>query len=369
MNAQKPWSTGISPLIASVLLIAFTMTVAMTVGPFFTDTLKSTQDGTTEKTKKVTTAANLRLRIHSVKYNRATSNLTVSIQNKGGQAVNDISLTVFGDKIYHKTYNRSLNEKEVDNFEIEAGDHWKLRSIKASLNNYSVSTERELNGRPAEQELVGYWAMDEGQSIFINDSISGSYGKLYNGSNTCYGGVCPDWVSGKYLTSIGYDGINDDVRVQADSGELDVSNELRTDFSVTFQFKTSCSDCGLYHVSGDKEVCNNGHDRHIYLQNGNIKQRVWNGETISSSGKNFSDGKWHHVVQRVKKNTGQAIFVDGVKVASGNKDESDFDWAEYIHIGASCDAGKTYLNGKIDEVRIWNTALSSNRIKDPVTLE
>ncbi len=151
-------------------------------------------------------------------------------------------------------------------------------------------------------------------------------------------------------------------------------DEPETNITHEFWFKTSSSNAGLFSVEAFDKEQNKGHDRHIYLKNGNIYARVWSNEIINSSGKNYADGNWHHIAHVIGTGaSGQKIYVDGNLVASGSKSGSDFNWQDRILIGYSEDAGSKYLNGYIDEVRIWRSTLSADVIKKwkdkPATLD
>lgn len=134
---------GISPLIASVLLMAFTLSIAMLAGPFFTDTLKSTQDGTSEQTKKIATAANLRLKIHSASYNHSAGELSVTVQNKGDEHDSNISVAAFGDNAYQKDFGQELETNGIGVFSLDVGTDPRIEKVEVSLTNYSTTASRE----------------------------------------------------------------------------------------------------------------------------------------------------------------------------------------------------------------------------------
>lgn len=133
-------------MIASVLLIAFTMTVAMTVGPFFTDTLKSTQQGTTEKANKVSTTANLRLQIRSVNYNYSSEELAVTVQNAGEEYESNISVAAFGDNTYQKEFDQDLARREIKVFNLDTDNHPSIEDVEISLTDYPVTASEEFEG-------------------------------------------------------------------------------------------------------------------------------------------------------------------------------------------------------------------------------
>ena len=81
---------------------------------------------------------------------------------------------------------------------------------------------------------------------------------------------------------------------------------------------------------------------------------------IDTTGLNLADGQWHHVAYTYGGNTGgQKIYVDGILRASGFKSQSDFNWDNRVYIGHSAYAGQPYFQGTMDDVAIWNTALTA----------
>lgn len=137
--------------------------------------------------------------------------------------------------------------------------------------------------------------------------------------------------------------------------DLDVSE---TSYSVSFWFRTTQANTGLFGVTSGN-LGADGHDRHVYLNGGNIRARTWNNETISSTGKNYADNQWHHVAHVVGTAAGgQRLYVDGVQVAAGIKAQSDFNWQNRVHIGFSNDAvAATHHQGQIDDLSIWSETL------------
>ena len=59
---------------------------------------------------------------------------------------------------------------------------------------------------------------------------------------------------------------------------------------------------------------------------------------------------------------GQKLYVDGLLLASGTKAQSDFDWQERVHFGFSNDAASNYLEGTLDDARIYDRTLSAAEI-------
>lgn len=144
------------------------------------------------------------------------------------------------------------------------------------------------------------------------------------------------------------------------SSTIDVSE---TDFTVSIWFKSSHPDCGIFSVDvGERGA--GGHDRHLYLQEGNLTARLWSNETISTSGINYADGQWHRISYVIGQSVGgQKIYVDGDLRASGIKSSSDFKDQTGINIGFSNDAASDYFQGEIAEVSLWSEARSVRDIE------
>ncbi|MFN8166739.1 MAG: LamG-like jellyroll fold domain-containing protein [Bacteroidia bacterium] len=129
-----------------------------------------------------------------------------------------------------------------------------------------------------------------------------------------------------------------------------------TDYTYELDFKTTEGYVGLSSVrDGD---LSGSFDRDLYLEEGEIRHRLYSEETIGSTGHYYADGLWHHVAVVVESGVGQRIYVDGDEVANGGMDHSDFNWDNTINIGF---AGN-FMNGEIDNIRLWNVVRTPSEI-------
>ena len=152
-----------------------------------------------------------------------------------------------------------------------------------------------------------------------------------------------------------FDGADDFV-----SAALDLSE---TSCTVSLWLKTSVTDCGLYSVV-DGDLGTNGYDRSLYTSHGDVAGRIYSEETIASSGTDYADGDWHHLVYTYgSAASGQRIYVDGQLVASGSKAYSDFTWQTGVNIGFANEGASRFFDGWIDDVAIWNQTLSEAQIQ------
>ncbi len=209
---------------------------------------------------------------------------------------------------------------------------------------------------PGEVEEL-YWAgttslhlpFDEAPGERVFQDATGQH------DGACSGTACPTaGVAGRLNQAALFES-NDYV-----AAEVDVSE---TTYAVSLWFKTACDACGIFSV--DKGTRGSeGHDRHLYLQNGNLCARVYDHEIICTSGTNYADGQWHHVVHTFGGAVGsQKIYVDGIQKKSGSIAASDFTWQTGVNIGFSNDANSSYFNGDIDDVRVFHQALSADQVQ------
>jgi len=165
----------------------------------------------------------------------------------------------------------------------------------------------------------------------------------------------PTYANGTEGQAIQFNGIDDYVNVDVNIPE--------NGCTVAFWFKTTNPDCGLYSVVLNLLASGGDNDRNIYLTEGTVGARIWNEEIIVGAGLNVADGQWHHMVHTYGDAVGgQHLYIDGLLQASGAKAQSDFDWQERIHLGWSIDAVSPFMEGMIDETRIYNTTLSAAEI-------
>lgn len=185
--------------------------------------------------------------------------------------------------------------------------------------------------------LTNHWKFDEASGGTGTDAAGGATATLFNN---------PARVAGVSGNAVSFNGTN-----QYAQATVNVSENVS---AVSLWFRTTQSSGGLFSVVDGSS----SFDRCVFLNGGNISSYIWSGETIISSGEDYADGQWHHVVHTFGGAIGgQKLYVDGVQVASGGKAQSDFNWQTAIKIGHAPNAGSPYFNGQIDDVRIYNAGL------------
>jgi len=202
------------------------------------------------------------------------------------------------------------------------------------------------------QPYVFSLSFDEGS--VSGDTVTDIGGR---GNNATLNGGAKVVSNGKYGNAIEFDGTDDYIEVEVDVPEKN--------FTMALWIKTDSPDVGVYSVL-DGPAGDGGHDRHFYIQDGNICFRVWQGAGWCTTTQ-VSDGQWHHIALSVASGEGQTVYVDGQEVATFDYDHSDFDWQKRVWIGFSNDAANQYFKGLIDEAIYYSAPLSAAELAGMIT--
>ena len=216
-----------------------------------------------------------------------------------------------------------------------------LTLLAVSPNLLAVSTDG----------LVGVWLFDDGNGTAVVDSSgNGLDGEVAAGN--------PQWVDGKFGGAMEFGGA--DMVTVADNDALDL-----TSFTVA-AWINSPGTSGKWHVIAAKETRNpTGRNYGIFghVNSGVIHYSFTAGGWKSYDAKtNVTDGTWHHVAATYEKPNFK-LYIDGevdAEVAPNADPETN---ASPLYIGG-CDIGGYWMTGAIDEVAVYNRALSQEEISE-----
>ncbi len=204
------------------------------------------------------------------------------------------------------------------------------------------------------ENITGLWLFDEGEGTVASDSSSqNSEGQIHGAT----------WVDGKFGKALQFDGTDDWVEVQHSEN---VAFEAGTSFSLTAHFKGT--------VVGGSLAGKNYEDKTqatpwymIWNGGGNNKVTFFLRDSASANSRpesttEIGDDQWHFVAGVANTDTGKAsIWIDGKMEAEVDFNAEDgYGTAEGVfHIGRHFDR---YTNGIIDEVALFNVALTEDDI-------
>ena len=250
-------------------------------------------------------------------------------------------------------YMRSSSRIEKSKASTVENQNW--RAIGLTLTGFLIIFMLFSSNTTASVEgnLVGMWHFDEatGDTLF-DSSANMNNGKIHGAS----------WATGINGSALSFDGKNDYIDIP-DSPSLDPSGE----FSIEVWFKSDkwFSSNGWSATILSKYTDSNNQFRIAFdeSQNGRIgvSAKVRGIEIGRMGIGGVSLNIWHHLA--VVFTNPIKIYLDGVDITS----ENTCTWSRYtgdshLYIGKRGDGG--FFNGIIDEVTIYNKALTPKEIKE-----
>jgi arylsulfatase A-like enzyme len=200
---------------------------------------------------------------------------------------------------------------------------------------------------------VAYWKFDETSGLSAADSSGNGYtGVLVNG---------PAWSSGHVDGALNFDGVNDYVSTVDDP--LDLTGSLTI---VGWVYHTNNS--LVHHIASKNQnkiatpwqlAILTSNKLRSYTRGNNIDQMIDSSDVVSLNA-------WHHVVfVRDAANSKVTFYIDGVQDSGGWKAYTPAQVAASAvtaKIGSRADAAANFFSGKLDDLRIYDRALSSVEI-------
>lgn len=224
-------------------------------------------------------------------------------------------------------------------------------------------TRVERRNAPSSAGLVAYLPLDEGNGNTTADlSLNGHTGTLTNS---------PLWTTGKYGNALQFDGVNDYVEVAQPSAFAFGNGN----FTISMWFKRASTNrvdnlIAIWTPSQNKANCeiyfgdptsNNQLKTRLTTNNGSW--RVW------SSGTAITDSNWHQITFIYTSNYTYRFFIDGNLTSTTYDPGYSLDpAAQYVRIGGR--GPEDYsgsFNGSIDEVKVWNRALTTAEVQNSYT--
>jgi hypothetical protein len=212
---------------------------------------------------------------------------------------------------------------------------------------------------------LSYWRLDESSGSLLDTSTENNWG-TYQGTVTlsqtgALGG------SGDSNTAVKFNGSNAFVSTSH-------SYTNPTNFSLEAWIKTSTSSGGRIIGFGDSQTGTSTYrDRNIYMSDsGQIYFGVAPGGIVTTinTAASYNNDAWHHIVATQSSTSGMTLYVDGVSRATSSSGTSAQNYTGYWKIGfdslSSWSGTHTsnYFNGTIDEVAVYNYALTSTQVAD-----
>ncbi|MBI5138945.1 MAG: LamG domain-containing protein [Candidatus Vogelbacteria bacterium] len=240
-----------------------------------------------------------------------------------------------------RVYDRALGATEIAAL---------YKTDKARVQSQTNQVNRLTNG------LVGYWTFDgkDSGSTYTVDK-TGSYNLTFTGSSA---------VPGKLGQGRSFNGTSD---VLSNSS---FANLTTTTGTLAGWFKASAGSAII--VAVDRVAADPQNQVNIYALSGTngigcqINKATGNQRNVRASA-TFALNTWHHIACVKDGSDSYKIYFDGISLATNFQDTgsvtntwwNDFTSTDRVRVGRSYNG---YMNGAIDDVRVYNRALSTNEV-------
>ncbi|MBU2036859.1 LamG domain-containing protein, partial [Patescibacteria group bacterium] len=244
-------------------------------------------------------------------------------------------------------------DTDIDNENRPETGAWDIGADEVAR---TTQVNSPISGRFLDSSLVGYWSFDGanmGTTSARDLSGNNNTGWLLNGVKKTEG------INGQALS---FDGVDDYVNV-ADSNSLDITNNLTLSFWMKAANLTQTNSYLLSKLSGSS---NNAYSVVWEYANNTVEFYAISygfGRPSTNSQITINDTNWHHIIYtydgatwRGYKDGVEAItpvsLVSSLTATAGNLLIGSFNGTQYL------------FNGLIDDVRVYNRALSAGEITD-----
>jgi parallel beta-helix repeat protein/surface protein len=205
-----------------------------------------------------------------------------------------------------------------------------------------------------DNSLVGYWSFDYSNSTGVFDNSSyGSFGEFKGGVGT------ENITSGKRGTALDFDGVNDYVEVEYNSN---LPNETQPRTISFWMNPKNVTPNNLFNILGYGR--NSNGQLFMISISGSSKLYLWTHTQNYESSFNATEDTWQHVALTYN-GTHAFFYKNGVSDSGGTSSintNTTFQGSKF-YMGYNTYSGDyEYFNGSLDEVTVFNRALSNQEI-------
>lgn len=251
--------------------------------------------------------------------------------------------------------------------------NWKLKisiiafafSIYVAPFGATAATLGKPNNYLIQSGLVGHWTFN-GPDMTPNvrdRSGQGNHGNLIGQTSTTT-------APGKLGQALDFDGVNDLVRV-TDSSSLDITTSVTV--SAWVNEKTAAQGSDVVVVKGNTAAGSIATEAYL-LDFGDTRRprfAVSNGLTVIAAltGSNYTTiGNWHHWVGVYENNVAVRLYIDGVlAISTASTTFGSINLDSTYGLGIAGRGDGSAVNSpplKVDDVRVYNRALSATEVAD-----
>ncbi len=233
---------------------------------------------------------------------------------------------------------------------------------------YDLSDNLWVNKNPITKPSVRYLHQMVGIPNDNKVVLFGGWDGNYDGETWIFNQNGPEWVEGISGKALSFNGVDDYVEVP-DDNSLDINDT----YTVSAWFKCSGSKSGNQAIVAHGESFDTDKMQYsLFLQPDGKKLWAWyedsgDAEHELSAPDTLVYNKWYHAAVVLTSDSQYRLYLDGVEKDSSSESAKPPSISNILTIGCLTNSGshpryEGFFNGAIDEVCIWNRALSANEI-------
>jgi parallel beta-helix repeat protein len=297
--------------------------------------------------------------------NGAYCDINVTSENS---IYNSLQPLEFGNRYDSGWFNGTIDEVRIWNRSLSADE---IKELYESRVTYGTQTNFSLSEQNTGDEYVYYdfyrngtvsaiWYFDEGEGNYAFDDTGNNYTGLLE--NSTHG--VPQWTTGKYGSALEFDGEGDFIEVDKDMPNTSLTimawiypKEITDDQrAIASRWNANAAgDEWIFRIETGVECPAN----ELHMQ---LKLEDSSSVGACSSGADIETNKWQHVIVVYNRTSGNVTFYKNGTQFGESYEGKTQDGSTKIRIGAQTGGSYDYFNGTIDEVKIYQRALSSKEI-------
>jgi hypothetical protein len=247
------------------------------------------------------------------------------------------------------TANTPLNTGASYGYTVTANDN---ASHTSGATNFNVTIETYAEVISAMTGLVSYWKLNEGAGTNAADSAGANTGTYTNTPTLGQTGA----LTGDTTTSVQFNGTNEYVNV-ADAASLDLTGPITIEAWIRSNTLINNSTILSKGSTSGYRLMRNGTNNPSQFGTSGPTNGNLNGAT------SINDGVWHHIVA-VYDGANKYIYLDGVQDATVGATGNITTNNTALRIAENAQATGRYWRGWIDEVALYNVALTPAEVLD-----
>lgn len=277
---------------------------------------------------------------------RVDAEVKLEWRSGAGAALHKVYFGTEADQLSLLSEVDSPDELELGELKEDVTYYWRVDEVRQDGSEVKGDVwSFEMSGK-----LLGWWKFDETSGVRGGDSSGNGNDGVLHGD--------PMWVSeGKVVGAIELDGDGDFIEISNESN-FDVASQLTVSVWVKVNEFDKSFQSIISKGTGEGWILSRSHSTGTveFVCKGIKPQPYVVGKT------SIDDGQWHHLAG-VYDGAKLKLYVDGKLDGSKNAWGSIVTNDYSIYIGDSSQDSGRFFDGLIDDVRIYNYALSEDEVK------